>query len=100
MNRDESSVAETHMWDRKMANLEDVFRLSGFPTYTFVEPALFNAIKVAIRTPGRCVVLEGPSGIGKTSTVSMVLDQLDRRDEFLELSARRNNDIGIIANLP
>lgn len=44
-----------------MALLEEVFRLSGMPTYTFVEPTRYREIKVAVRTPGRCIVLEGPS---------------------------------------
>lgn len=51
-----------------MPLLEDVFRLPGVPTRTFVEPARYSAIKAAIRTPARCVILEGPSGIGKTTS--------------------------------
>ncbi len=50
-----------------MALLEEVFRLSGVPTITFVEPVGYSGIKVSIRTKGRCIVLEGPSGIGKTT---------------------------------
>lgn len=53
-----------------MALLEEVFRLSGMPTYTFVEPMRYEEIKVAVRTPGRCIVVEGPSGIGKTTTIT------------------------------
>ena len=49
--------------------LEDVFKRSGLPTYTFVEPAEYNHLKVALRTPGRGLVIEGPSGIGKTTAV-------------------------------
>jgi MoxR-like ATPase len=49
--------------------LEDVFKRSGLPTYTFVEPAEYRHLKIALRTPGRGVVIEGPSGIGKTTAV-------------------------------
>ena len=35
--------------------LEDVFKRSGLPTYTFVEPAEYNHLKIALRTPGRGV---------------------------------------------
>jgi len=59
-----------------MAYLEEVFRLSGVPTITFVQPERYHEIKVSVRTPGRCMVLEGPSGIGKTTTVTRVLTEL------------------------
>lgn len=48
-----------------MAYLEEVFRLSGVPTITFVEPERYEEIKVSVRTPGRSLVIEGPSGIEK-----------------------------------
>lgn len=83
-----------------MALLEDVFRLSGVPTHTFVEPVRYDAIKVAIRTPGRCVVLEGPSGIGKTTTVTRVIGELGKGDAILQLSARRPEDVYFIEALP
>lgn len=83
-----------------MPNLEEVFRLSGVPTYTFVEPDRYAAIKVAIRTPGRCVVMEGPSGIGKTTTATKIITELGRSEETLLLSARRPADVEIIEQLP
>jgi hypothetical protein len=83
-----------------MARLEDVFRLSGLPTHTFVEPARYQEIKISIRTPGRCCVIEGPSGIGKTTTVLKVLEELGLRDQVLSLSARRPEDAKLIAELP
>lgn len=85
-----------------MPLLEEVFRLSGIPTYTFVEPVRYDAIKVAVRTPGRSVVLEGPSGIGKTTTVARALRdaQLDDQRTVLKLSARRPSDAELISHLP
>lgn len=82
-----------------MPNLEDVFRLSGVPTYTFVAPDRYNEIAVSVRTPGRCVVLEGPSGIGKTTTITKVLSELQLNAHTL-LSARRPNDVEIIKQIP
>lgn len=82
-----------------MALLEDVFRLSGVPTHTFVEPARYSAIKVAIRTPGRCVILEGPSGIGKTTIVARIAEELGNPGIML-LSARSADDTALIAELP
>lgn len=81
-----------------MAFLEEVFCLSGVPTYTFVEPVRYDAIKVAVRTAGRCVVLEGPSGIGKTSAITKVIEELGNKP--LSLSARKKDDLDLIEALP
>jgi len=43
--------------------LEEVFKISGVPTYTFVEPGEYGKIIVSLRTPGRGMLVEGPSGI-------------------------------------
>jgi hypothetical protein len=83
-----------------MALLEEVFTLSGIPTITFVEPSRFQEIKVSLRTPGRCMVIEGPSGIGKTTTVTKAIAELDVNQNFLTLSARKRADIELINELP
>ncbi|WP_371835652.1 ATP-binding protein [Ochrobactrum sp. C6C9] len=57
-------------------------------------------MKVAIRTPGRCVVVEGPSGIGKTSSVTQILDELNLSESILFLSARKPSDVELISVLP
>lgn len=86
------------------AMLEQVYCLSGMPTYTFVEPERYNEIKVSIRTPGRCLVIEGPSGIGKTTTVTKVIADLEESGAIhgavTTLSARKAADIEYIAALP
>ena len=83
-----------------MAFVEEVFRLSGLPTYTFVEPVRYEEIKVSVRTPGRCSVIEGPSGIGKTTTVTKAIEAIDLQDRVMSLSARRAADVELIAELP
>lgn len=84
----------------KLPNIEDVFRLSGVPTYTFVKPPRYEEILVSVRTPGRCLVIEGPSGIGKTSVISRILDDLGMTGGATVLSARRVGDQELIAALP
>lgn len=79
--------------------LEDVFKISGVPTYTFVEPGEYNRILVSLRTAGRGVVIEGPSGIGKTCAVMSALGKLGISEGILKLSARRSQDIEIIKNV-
>ncbi len=81
-------------------NLEDVFKLSGVPSHTFVQPVEYNKLLVALRTPGRGVVIEGPSGIGKTTAVIKALDELGLGQNVLRLSARKKEDRDFIAALP
>ena len=50
--------------------LEEVFKLSGIPTYTLFVLSSSEKLLIALRTPGRGVVIEGPSGIGKTTAVT------------------------------
>lgn len=84
----------------RVAAVEDVFKVSGVPTYTFVPPPRYAQMKVAIRTPGRCVVIEGPSGIGKTSCVTQILDDLGEAEAVTFLRTREPKDVDYIAALP
>src|SRR5262245_4261010 len=68
--------------------LEEVFKRSGLPTLTFVRPLEYDRLLVALRTPGRGVVIEGPSGIGKTTAVSRALADLGIDDQVRQLNAR------------
>jgi Holliday junction resolvasome RuvABC ATP-dependent DNA helicase subunit len=80
--------------------LEDVFKLSGLPVYAFVRPVEYEKLLIALRTPGRGVVIEGPSGIGKTTAVKNALEDLGISDRTLLLSARKSADRDLISELP
>jgi hypothetical protein len=80
--------------------LEDVFKRSGLPTYTFVEPAEYNHLKIALRTPGRGVVVEGPSGIGKTTAVRRAAADVGLGARAQMLSGRNRHDQELIAEIP
>jgi DNA helicase TIP49 (TBP-interacting protein) len=80
--------------------LEEVFKVSGIPTYTFVQPMEFSQLLVALRSPGRGVVIEGPSGIGKTTAVEKALDELGKAEDVLKLSARKRDERELIEGLP
>src|ERR1035437_8253552 len=80
--------------------LEEVFKTSGIPTYTFVKPLEYSSLLVALRTPGRGVVIEGPSGIGKITSVTRALAELNLADAVTTLSARRRDDFDLIRELP
>lgn len=79
-------------------NLEDVFKLSGIPTVTFVKPQEFNKLKVALRTKGRGLIIEGPSGIGKTTSVINALKE-NGTENYKILSARKPQDVEIISKI-
>lgn len=79
--------------------LEEVFKLSGVPTYTFVAPVEYKKLLVSLRTKGRGIVIEGPSGIGKTTAVSRALEELKLADKARKLSARRPADLPIIGQV-
>ncbi|SRR6266851_4480308 len=79
--------------------LEEVFKISGVPTHTFVEPTEYSKLLVNLRTPGRGLVVEGPSGIGKTSAVETALRSLEVRTAT-KLSARKKVDVEYIEQLP
>jgi hypothetical protein len=80
--------------------LEEVFKVGGVPTHTFVEPQEYTRLLVALRTPGRGVVVEGPSGIGKTTAVERALESLGLAKNVPRLSPRRKEDVEYIENLP
>jgi hypothetical protein len=50
-----------------MKNLEEVFKRSGVPTYTFVQPQEYNSLLVSIRTRGRGTIVEGAFGHRKNN---------------------------------
>lgn len=83
-----------------LPHLEEVFKRSGVPTYTFVAPREYEHLKVALRSPGRGLVVEGPSGIGKTTAVITAIDELGLGRRAQKLSARVPADREIIAGLP
>jgi hypothetical protein len=80
--------------------VEEVFKTNGVPTFTFVEPREYTKLIVSLRTPGRGLVIEGPSGIGKTTAVQTALALLGVDRAVTKLSARQRQDIDLIADLP
>jgi hypothetical protein len=80
--------------------IDEVFKKSGVPTHTFVPPLEYERVLVALHTPGRCMIIEGPSGIGKTSCIKKALDDTGLAASCLLLSARKPSDIDLIKELP
>ena len=79
--------------------LHQVFTITGKPTYTFVRPGLYNRLRAALQTPGLGVVVEGPSGVGKTTAVTKAIEET-REEEVTLLNARDKSDREVIHRLP
>ncbi len=79
--------------------LQNVFVLQGIPTVTFVEPIEYPSLLVALKTAGRSIVIEGPSGIGKTTAVLKAIEEAGLSGKVLSLSARKKEDLDIITEL-
>jgi hypothetical protein len=75
--------------------LEEVFKISGVPSHTFVEPSEFPTLKVALRSPGRGLVVEGPSHIGKSTAIARGLEAIGTEAHVEQLSARKPADVEI-----
>lgn len=78
----------------EIIKLQDVFKDTGVPTYTFVQPKEYVKTKVAVGTSGKGLVVEGPSGIGKTTAIKKIITELGLRVTLL--SARKQDDIEVI----
>lgn len=85
---------------QKVLELHEVFVRSGVPTHTFVEPVEFTGLVVALKTPGRSIVIEGPSGIGKTTAAMKAIAAAGLSEKVVPLSARKVEDVAFIEALP
>jgi Cdc6-like AAA superfamily ATPase len=70
--------------------LEDVFKTVGLPPYTYIKPAYYGEVRADISQPGKHLLIEGPSGIGKTCVAFKVFEELGwaKDDKFSYVSCR------------
>lgn len=80
-------------------NVEEVFKDYGVPNYTFVKPREYNRILVNLRSQGKSMVIEGPSGIGKTCCLKKCLDVLKGDLNVIELNGRIPEDVSQIEEI-
>lgn len=66
-----------------MPRLSEVFITVGNPKYTFVKPQEYTRLLVALETPGKGIIIEGPSGIGKTTAVKNAIKEVKGSDDYI-----------------
>ena len=78
--------------------LEDVFKTVGLPPYTYVKPPYYGEVRADITQAGKHLLIEGPSGIGKTCVAFKVFEELDFKQDkdFLYVSCRDANAVTLI----
>lgn len=84
--------------------VEDVFRTTGVPDVNFVAPAQLEDLTIRVRFMGEGLVIEGPSGIGKTTATSHALtrhlggtiDVLRRDGRLSWLSSKDDADLATL----
>ena len=73
--------------------LGDVFKTVGLPQYTYVKPRHFGEVRADIEQPGKHLLIEGPSGIGKTCVVFKVFEELSlKKDQHFKYVSARDPD--------
>lgn len=70
--------------------LSEVFKTVGLPPYTYVKPSYYGEVRSDIEQPGRHLLIEGPSGIGKTCVVYKVFEELGWKinEDYMYVSCR------------
>lgn len=84
------------MADKK--KLEDVFKTVGLPPYTYIKPTYYGEVRADISQPGKHLLIEGPSGIGKTCVVFKAFEELKylQNRDFLYVSCRDAEAVDMI----
>jgi hypothetical protein len=78
--------------------LAEVFKTVGLPQYTYIKPLHYGEIRSDIEQEGKHLLIEGPSGIGKTCVVFKVFEELgyQKDQHYLYVACRDPNAIDII----
>ncbi|WP_437956303.1 TIR domain-containing protein [Sorangium sp. So ce119] len=69
----------------------DIFQAFGQPDITFVEPAQLPRLRAYLQVMGQGLVVEGPSGVGKTTVVKRTLRDLKVREQEWLLGQRESD---------
>ena len=77
--------------------LNNVFVKSGFPHVTFVEREDFGLLKLSLAQPGRGIVIEGPSGVGKTTALKKAIEDIASNSSKSRSASIENNSLKMLS---
>ncbi|EYF03812.1 metallophosphoesterase [Chondromyces apiculatus] len=69
----------------------DIFRTVGQPEITYVEPAQLPRLRAYLQVMGQGLVVEGPSGVGKTTLVKKALREVQAAEQEWLLGQRESD---------
>jgi DNA polymerase III delta prime subunit len=80
--------------------LGDVFKSVGRPPYTYVKPPYYGEVRADITQAGKHLLIEGPSGVGKTCVVFKVFQELGwkKNNEYCYVSCLDSSAVDTINN--
>lgn len=76
-----------------------VFSTRGIPAHNFVAPPRFGQLKDFLKVSGRGLIVEGPSGIGKTVAVRKALELLRPEPAIVRLKGYDSQDLARLGDL-
>jgi 3',5'-cyclic AMP phosphodiesterase CpdA len=69
-------VTAGHAGVEQPVTINDIFKLNGPPSVTFVEPPRFKNLTLELRTMGTGLIVEGPSRVGKSTAIKKAMEEL------------------------
>ncbi|QHG17654.1 TIR domain-containing protein [Nostoc sp. ATCC 53789] len=88
---DKPSPNFTEIVEKSVYQIGYIFRTAGTPELNYEEPQEFENFKVELQTLGKGLAVEGPSGIGKTSTMRRVISSIQPALPTKWISSISNN---------
>ncbi|WP_437977740.1 TIR domain-containing protein [Sorangium sp. So ce295] len=77
----------------EIISIGDIFRTTGQPDVTFVEPSQMTQLEIYLRIMGQGLVVEGPSGIGKTTATRKALEKARQQWPETYLTSKAREDV-------
>lgn len=86
---DKSSGSSAH----PLLKIDEIFPITGVPEHTYVAPTQAAQLEMSLPIMGEGLLVQGPSGVGKTTAVTKALEQLKIADRVGWLQGNSKADV-------